>query len=124
MPSTRCKFRVSHIDQYATTRANPDYPTARKRAITELGLTAPIESGAEQNIAEHLKQQGIPQAIPGTQPVVYLNAVYAHGDPQSENHRFWEATPSGEIKLTINNAAGAEVFDVGHEYYVTFEAAD
>ena len=41
-----------------------------------------------------------------------------------ENKRFWEASPSGELKLgTVNPEAWRE-FDLGGEYYVDFSKAE
>lgn len=41
-----------------------------------------------------------------------------------ENKKFWEATPSGEIKLGTVNAAAAAAFDLEGEYYVDFTKAE
>lgn len=41
-----------------------------------------------------------------------------------ENTKFWQATPSGEIKLGTVNAAAAAAFDLDGEYYVEFTKAD
>lgn len=54
---------------------------------------------------------------------IVLVPVYSD-DPTSENGKFWAASPSGEIKLgTINQQAWAE-FELGGEYYVTFDRAE
>lgn len=57
---------------------------------------------------------------------VALNAVHAtkSDDPKSENYKFWQATPTGQITLNINNADAAEFFQPGDFTYVTFEKAD
>lgn len=55
---------------------------------------------------------------------VVLSPVYGNGDPNHENTKFWNASPSGEIKLgTINPDAWA-AFELGAEMYVTFEPAE
>jgi hypothetical protein len=54
--------------------------------------------------------------------VVALSPVY-DSNPTSENHNFWNATPSGEIRMTINNPDGAAIFEEGKEYYVDFTPA-
>jgi hypothetical protein len=41
-----------------------------------------------------------------------------------ENTKFWQATPSGEIKLGTVNAAAAAAFDLDAEYYVEFTKAE
>lgn len=40
-----------------------------------------------------------------------------------ENKEWAAATPSGEIKLTINNELAATQFEIGKEYSITFEPA-
>jgi hypothetical protein len=40
-----------------------------------------------------------------------------------ENHEFYAATPSGEIKLGTVNADAAAQFELNGEYYVTFDKA-
>ena len=40
-----------------------------------------------------------------------------------ENKEFWEATPAGEIKMTIRNKA-AQGFVPGKTYYVDFTETD
>jgi hypothetical protein len=104
MTTTRCKMRCNQI-AYALSSApvfdedgNPVYET--------------IEGGARrQKYKEFL------------QPTVTLSAV-KDDDPASENHRFWTATPTGTVSLSINNPEGAEVFEPGKFYYVDFTAAD
>lgn len=39
-----------------------------------------------------------------------------------ENKSFFEATPSGEIKMTVTNGVGKQ-FPVGTEFYVDFTSA-
>jgi len=46
-----------------------------------------------------------------------LNPVTSGSD---ENHRFFEATPGGEIKLSVVSAAVGAQFPVGMEVYVDF----
>lgn len=60
----------------------------------------------------------------GDTKVVNLSAVYAPDDPESENGQFWTATPSGQITLTINNPAGAAIFEQGKDYYVDLTPAE
>ena len=54
---------------------------------------------------------------------VVLAPVYSD-DPQSENKKYWDFTPSGEIKLGTVNPAAWEYFGLGEEHYVTFERAE
>ena len=48
-----------------------------------------------------------------------FSAVHSE-DPNSENRKFWEATPSGKIELNIVNPEALKDFDIGKEYYVDF----
>jgi hypothetical protein len=41
----------------------------------------------------------------------------------TENARFTQATPWGEIRMGINNPAALEQFKVGDPYYVDFHPA-
>jgi hypothetical protein len=53
---------------------------------------------------------------------IVLSPVYSD-DPESENRKFWNASPSGEIKLgTINPQAWA-AFELDGEYYIDFTKA-
>ena len=54
---------------------------------------------------------------------IVLSPVYS-SDPAHENHRFWDASPSGEIKLGTVNPHAWEAFVLGGEYYVTFDKAE
>jgi len=49
---------------------------------------------------------------------VTLSAVYAPKDDKSENHKFWTATPSGSMKLQVNNPACFDFFKEGEELYI------
>lgn len=54
---------------------------------------------------------------------IVLQPVYS-SDPEHENRTFWNASPSGEIRLgTINEQAWSQ-FELGSEYYVDFTPAD
>lgn len=56
---------------------------------------------------------------------IVLQPVYAvSGDPEHENTKFWQASPSGEIKLGTINPAAWEAFELGGEYYIDFTRAD
>jgi hypothetical protein len=49
-----------------------------------------------------------------------LTPVMKTDDPEDENSKFWEASPSGELKMFINNLPAAEMFIPGNEYYLDF----
>lgn len=98
---TRCKFSVGKIELVKSS----------KPVLDENGEQVKNEAG--HPVYEMFKQ-----------PTVHLGAVYAPDDAKSENGTFWQATPSGSISLTINNPAGAEIFEVGDDFYVDFIRAD
>ncbi len=49
--------------------------------------------------------------------------VYEDPAKDTENARFTKATPSGEIRLAIDNPAAIAAFEAGKEYYVDFTPA-
>lgn len=56
----------------------------------------------------------------GNATTVHLNAVYS-SDPNSENKAFSDATPSGQINISIaNDKPALEAFELGKSYYVDF----
>lgn len=60
------------------------------------------------------------EASKGNMFTVHMNQVSSGSE---ENKRFFEATPSGEIKMAVNNAVG-KMFPVGSEFYVDFTPVD
>lgn len=54
---------------------------------------------------------------------VEMSPVMDQSDPTSEDARFWDATPSGSIKMYIDNKKAAEQFKPGQKYYVDFTLA-
>ena len=50
---------------------------------------------------------------------VSLYPVYA-SDPESPNHAFWKATPSGRVDLYISNPEAFGAFESGKAYFVDF----
>lgn len=53
---------------------------------------------------------------------VDMSPVY-DSNPESENAKFYQATPWGQITLGTMNAAAAEQFVPGAEFYVDFTKA-
>ncbi len=66
-------------------------------------------------------QDGQPEKREGR--TIKLSPVYSD-DPNAENRKFWEATPSGSIELAVINEAGYAPFELDHDYYVDFTHAD
>ena len=54
--------------------------------------------------------------------IVYLQAVFDDGIP--EHRRFAKATPSGELRMQIDNPAALEYFKPGEKYYLTLDSED
>jgi hypothetical protein len=52
-----------------------------------------------------------------------FSPVYANGDPEHENSKFWRATPSGKLELGTINPEAWQNFEIGKEYYVDFTPA-
>lgn len=57
----------------------------------------------------------------GSLYTVQLNPVTSGSD---ENKRFFEATPGGEIKLSVVSEEVGKRFPIGAEFYVDFTPAD
>jgi hypothetical protein len=61
------------------------------------------------------------------QPYVYGGTeivLHPVTDGSEEDKSFWAATPSGEIKLIVNNEAAVKHFEPGRKYYVDFAPAE
>ena len=62
-------------------------------------------------------------AVPGAHPcTVQLNPVYSD-DKNSENGKFYAATPGGSITLSWVRPEVAAQFEVGKAYYIDFTPA-
>lgn len=66
---------------------------------------------------------GSPIYKPVEMQTIIMSPVYGNGDPNHENTKFWNASPSGKLELGCINLAAAEQFELGKEYYLTFEQA-
>lgn len=64
-----------------------------------------------------------PFYMPTVLRTIVLSPVYGNGDPKHENTKFWEATPTGEIRLGTINETAADLFEMGAEYYIDFTKA-
>lgn len=52
----------------------------------------------------------------------YINFAPVYSGSE-ENKEFFKATPGGEIRLFVVNAAAMEQFELGQEYYIDFTPA-
>ena len=55
---------------------------------------------------------------------IKMSPVYANDDPNHENSKFWDATPSGKLELGTINPEAHKQFELGKEYYVDFTPAE
>lgn len=52
-----------------------------------------------------------------------MSPVYANGDPNHENSKFWEMTPGGSFNVATVNKAAVESMVLGAEYYIDITPA-
>jgi len=55
---------------------------------------------------------------------VKLVPVFKNNDPNSENSKFWAASPNGEIRLGTVNTSASAYFVINGEYYIDFTAVE
>lgn len=80
-------------------------------------MSAPVRAKFKvQDITHHLYGDKLMYTI-------HMTPVYSQKEG-SENKTFWDATPSGDLKLGTINAAAAVHFVVGGEYYLDFTRAN
>jgi hypothetical protein len=94
--AVRAKFKVQRIERLQHTRYKPGEESKPQ-------MERELETVELQTIA--------------------MAPVYSQ-DPNAENKRFWEASPSGEIKLGTVSPAAWQEFELGAEYYVDFTRAE
>lgn len=78
---------------------------------------------------ESVKTMGYPHPENGRPVITSIEVMlrpvsYKPNDPTSENSMFWNASPSGEMKLYIQNVAVFDRFKVGCEVYLPLLDAD
>jgi hypothetical protein len=60
----------------------------------------------------------------GSPKLLYdLEFSFVSGNESEENKKFWEASPSGQVKFQTLNAEAAKMFEFGREYYMIFRIA-
>lgn len=55
---------------------------------------------------------------------IIMSPVYGNGDPNHENTKFWQYSPSGQLRLGTVNESAASYFELGGEYYLDFTKAE
>src|ERR1700733_12871561 len=68
-------------------------------------------------------KQDYKQGYPVEMRTVHMRPVFGNGDPNHENTKFWEASPSGGLTLGTINPAAWQQFELGREYYLDFTPA-
>ena len=51
---------------------------------------------------------------------IIMSPVFANGDPNHENSKFWAASPGGKLELNCINEQAYKQFELGKEYYIDF----
>lgn len=82
-----------------------------------------IESSMGSRPTSEKTTQGYQKHEPCEMKTIVMTPVYGNGNPDHENTKFWQATPTGEIRLGTVNADAAAQFELGKEYYVDFTPA-
>lgn len=60
---------------------------------------------------------------PGELKTLVLSPTYSD-DPNSENKKFWDASPGGELKMNCVNGEAVAYFELGKEYYLDFTVVE
>jgi hypothetical protein len=68
-------------------------------------------------------EKGYTKHRPAKMATIKLCPVYANGDPNHENTKFWQASPSGSIELGCVNPEASKQFNLGQEFYIDFTPA-
>lgn len=80
---------------------------------------------AIEQMQSHRYNQVTKTAEPVVLTTIKMDPVsYNPDNPESENSKFWDASPTGEIRLGCINPEAAAQFELGAEYYVDFTKAE
>jgi hypothetical protein len=70
------------------------------------------------------KAEGQPQEYESVEMrSFYFHPAYS-SDPSSENAKFWQASPNGELRMGVVNQGVWPLFKLGQDYYLDFSPAD
>lgn len=94
-----------------------------KFIVNRIEITKGSQRTRTADGSDYEKENGYPKTTMCELRTVVLNPVYAGNDPKHENSRFWDYSPTGEIRLGTVNPDAWEQFEIGKEYYVDFTAA-
>lgn len=65
------------------------------------------------------QEDGSYKTEPGTMTTLKMSPTFSN-DPNSENKKFWDASPGGQLTLNCVNTAAVEQFKIGQEFYLDF----
>ena len=78
--------------------------------------------GIEKTAHSYYNSSGERQISGGWEKVSFS---FVNGnDPNSENAKFWEASPGGDFWMNIQNPDAQGWFDLGKEYYIDLTPAE
>ncbi len=97
--SVVCKFKLQSIEMYEGSRRKRD------------------ENGS------WIKRAGGFVTEPCLSGQIKLVPVYANDDQNHENSKFWDASPSGEFTMSVNNLDALKHLEVAKQYYITIAEA-
>jgi hypothetical protein len=83
-----------------------------------------IERGLTSLPTGSLDENGRQVYAPAEIQTIVMSPVYGNGDPEHENTKFWQYSPSGQLRLGTVNEAAARYFELGKEYYIDFAKAE
>lgn len=98
--TVRCKFKVTQIAMHEGQRRVRDDVGDWKKGGSGHFITESCLAGS-----------------------VTMAPVYANDDAKHENSKFWDASPSGEFKMQVNNLEALKALEVGKQYYIDISAA-
>lgn len=96
----RAKFKVDEIRLHASRRDVLDLSGKPMKDMKGYNVTEPCELRT-----------------------IIMCPVYGNGDPNHENTKFWQASPSGRFELGCVNEAASTQFKVGQEWYLDMTLA-
>lgn len=90
-----------------------------------INIASSMQSSAKRNdVGAYVKDdKGNAVYVETEMRTIKFTPVYANSDPDHENTKFWNASPSGIVVLGTINLEAWKEFVLGGEYYLDFTAA-
>jgi len=102
--AVRAKFRLNSF----TTELYKTYPHKKEMKDSEGNVVA--------------TRADTDRPVPEEKRTLNFTPVYSD-DPESENRKFWDASPSGSLQLGVVNREAWDHFELGKSYYLDFTEA-